>query len=126
MSEHGVYRAECSCGWSIERSESAANLPEKNNREIVQKVAEIHEDRPRFGSDEEHSTTDPQRVMTDGGTAQSGDGASQVRRHLMSCPECGTVIERLYSGWKVEGGKDENCPNCEECKKFKHVMVVGE
>lgn len=71
---HCVYRAECSCGWSIEREPSAANLPEQNNRKIVRQVAEIHESRPRFGADEEHNTTEPQRVMTDGGTARSGNG----------------------------------------------------
>lgn len=57
--------------------------------------------------------------------AETG-AASQVRRYLMSCPDCGTVIERLYSGWKVEDGKDEKCPNCNEWKKFNHVMVVEE
>ena len=62
-----VYRAKCSCGWSIERDASASNLPEENNREIVRKVAEIHESRPRFGRDENHSTTDPRRLVTDGG-----------------------------------------------------------
>jgi len=56
----GVYHSECVCGWSIERDGTAANLPRENNREIVRKVAEIHEDRPRFGSDEAHRTTEPQ------------------------------------------------------------------
>lgn len=56
----GVYRSECICGWSIERDATAANLPRENNREIVRKVAEIHEERPRFGRDETHSTTEPQ------------------------------------------------------------------
>ena len=57
-----VYRSECVCGWSIEREANAANLPEENNRRIVRQVAEIHESRPRFGSDETHRTTKPVQI----------------------------------------------------------------
>jgi hypothetical protein len=42
----------------------------------------------------------------------------------MSCPECGTVIERLYSTLSTGTTKDENCPNCDEWLPFKQVMEV--
>ena len=52
-----MFRAECVCGWSVEREERAANLPSENNEEITRKVASIHEGRPRFGerANETHS-----------------------------------------------------------------------
>jgi len=52
-----MFRAECVCGWSVEREERAANLPRENNQKITRKVASIHEDRPRFGerADETHA-----------------------------------------------------------------------
>jgi hypothetical protein len=55
----GTYRWECLCGWSIERDKRASNLPEENNERIARTVAEIHEDRPRFGerADETHAVS---------------------------------------------------------------------
>lgn len=55
----GTYRAECVCGWSLERGMRASNLPAKNNERITRKVADVHENRPRFGdrADETHVTT---------------------------------------------------------------------
>lgn len=51
-----IYRAECVCGWSVERDKRAANLPEENNERLTRVVASAHEDRPRFGeqADETH------------------------------------------------------------------------
>lgn len=55
----GTYRAECVCGWSIEREKRASNLPRENNEKITRTVASIHETRPRFGdsADETHDVT---------------------------------------------------------------------
>jgi len=52
----GTYRAECVCGWSIERDKRAANLPKENNERITRVAASVHETRPRFGeqADETH------------------------------------------------------------------------
>jgi hypothetical protein len=49
MSEGETYRAECVCGWSIERDKTAANLPPENNERITRTAASVHENRPRFG-----------------------------------------------------------------------------
>jgi len=59
MSENGTYRAECVCGWSIERDKRASNLPRENNEKITRTVASIHETRPRFGdrADETHAVS---------------------------------------------------------------------
>jgi len=53
------FRAECVCGWSVERDAREANLPIENNERIVEKVASIHETRPRFGdrADETHAVS---------------------------------------------------------------------
>jgi len=53
------YRAECVCGWSIQRDARQANLPRANNKRITQTVASMHESRPRFGerADETHVVT---------------------------------------------------------------------
>jgi len=60
-----TYRWECVCGWSIERDKRAANLPENNNERIARVVADVHENRPRFGeaASEAHvvSSTDNER-----------------------------------------------------------------
>lgn len=55
----GTYSAECVCGWAIERDSRASNLPAENNARIVNRVAELHENRPRFGAKaaETHVTT---------------------------------------------------------------------
>jgi len=55
----GTYHAECVCGWSIERDARASNLPAENNERITRKVADVHENRPRFGdkADENHIIT---------------------------------------------------------------------
>lgn len=45
----GTFRAECVCGWSIERDKQSANLPEVNNEQITRTVGSLHETRPRFG-----------------------------------------------------------------------------
>lgn len=59
QSTGGTYHAECVCGWSIDRDSRAANLPAENNARIVRQVADVHENRPRFGTmaDETHVTT---------------------------------------------------------------------
>ena len=53
------FRAECVCGWSIERDARAANLPVENNERIVEQVASVHENGPRFGdrAEETHTVT---------------------------------------------------------------------
>jgi len=55
----GRYRAECVCGWSIERDKRASNLPRENNEKITRTVASLHETRPRFGdkADEPHAVS---------------------------------------------------------------------
>jgi len=52
-------RAECVCGWSLERDERASNLPAENNERIVEQVASVHENGPRFGdrAEETHKVT---------------------------------------------------------------------
>lgn len=64
----GTYRWECICGWSIERDKRASNLPEENNERIARTVAELHEERPRFGerSDETHAVS-PTKTNRSGG-----------------------------------------------------------
>ena len=55
----GAYRAECVCGWSIERDKQASNLSEESNERIARAVADIHETRPRIGdsADETHAVS---------------------------------------------------------------------
>jgi|AntRauTorcE11898_2_1112593.scaffolds.fasta_scaffold05973_4 hypothetical protein len=59
-----AYHAECSCGWSIRRDARESNLPKENNRELVEKVASIHKNRPRFGdaSKEKHFVSGVQTI----------------------------------------------------------------
>ena len=68
----GTYRAECVCGWSIERDKRASNLPRENNEEITRTVASIHETRPRFGDkgDETHDVS-----FSDTGCSEGGESA---------------------------------------------------
>jgi len=64
-----MYRAECVCGWSIERDKRASNLPQENNEKITRTVASIHETRPRFGdrADEIHDVTISDTEQSEGG-----------------------------------------------------------
>ncbi len=57
-------------------------------------------------------------------SVSSDHQTKQIRRYLMSCPECGTVVERLYSEIAAGTEKDEHCPSCESWEPFKYVMEV--
>jgi len=52
--------------------------------------------------------------------------SSLVGRFLMSCPECGTVVERWYTEISSGEEKDEHCPNCDEWEAFNYVMAVAD
>lgn len=48
---------------------------------------------------------------------------STVGRFLMSCRDCGTVVERWYTR-EPTGKRGEVCPSCDVEREFKHVLTV--
>jgi hypothetical protein len=51
-----MFKAHCTCGWSLERERDAANLLEENNRSIVDSAVDAHEFAHEFKEDG-HETT---------------------------------------------------------------------